>query len=71
MLIDHSISSRPPLAGRDAADQLERHIGLPVAQALGGPDADDVRDLLDHVLEVLALGLIVRGEVELVQRVNP
>ena len=60
------VAGRP---GRPAADQLKRHVGLPVAQAVGGPRADDVRDRLDHVLEVLALGLIVGREVKLIQRV--
>ena len=54
-----------------AADQLEREVGLPGACALGWPGANDVRDLLDHILEVLALGLIVGREVELVQRIRP
>ena len=69
MLIDHSISSRPPAFGRGAADQLEREVRLTVADALGRPGADDVRDRLDHVLEVLALGLVVGREVKLIQRV--
>ena len=59
-------------AGRSligAADQLEREVRLPVAGPVGWPGADDVRDLLDHVLEVLALGLIVGGEVQLIQRI--
>ena len=60
------VAGRP---GRPAADQLQRHIRLPVAQAVGRPRADDVRDRLDHVLEVLALGLIVGREVKLIQRV--
>ena len=69
MLIDHSIS-RPAAASSAAADQLEREVRLSVARAVGGPGADDVRDLLDHVLEVLALGLVVGGEVQLIQRVG-
>ena len=60
---------RPAVGGRDAADQLERDVWLPVADALGGPGADDVGDRLDHVLEVLALGLVVGREVKLVERV--
>jgi hypothetical protein len=52
-----------------AADQLEREIRLAVAHPLGGPGADDVRDRLDQVLEVRGLGLIVGGEVKLIQRV--
>ena len=68
-LIDHSIS--PPAAmSSAAADQLEREVGLPVARAVGWPGADDVRDLFDHVLEVLAFGLVVGGEVQLIQRVG-
>ena len=42
-----------------------------MADAFGRPGADDVRDRLDHVLEVLALGLVVRREVKLIQRVAP
>ena len=52
-----------------AADELERQVGLAAAGPLGWPDADDVGDRLDQVLEVLALGLIVGGEVKLIERV--
>jgi len=54
MLIDHSISCLPAGA----------------SYALGGPGTDDVGDRLDHVLEVLPLGLVVRREVKLIQRVT-
>ena len=70
--VDRPLHLQPAAAGgRDAADQLERDVRLAVADAVGRPRADDVRDRLDHVLEVLALGLVVRREVKLIQRVPP
>jgi hypothetical protein len=39
--------------------------------AVGWPGADDVGDRLDHVLEVLRLGLVMRRQMQLIQPVAP
>ena len=63
--VDRPLHPAMPLV----AHKLQRHVRLAVAHPLGRPRPDDVGDRLDHVLQILGLGLIMGREMQLIQRV--